>query len=341
MSAGVGAAIERAWYTGNPLLWLLLPLSALFWLISSLRRKGYQLGILKAYRPRARVIVVGNISVGGNGKTPVVIALAEHYKKQGRQVGVVSRGYGGKCNTFPYRVRHDDPADKTGDEPLLIARRTGLPVVIDPVRARGVKALEALGCTLIICDDGLQHYALARDVEIVVMDNRQCGNGKLMPMGPLREGRWRLNTVDVIVHNSGSEEPVLLDDVTTPQVAMTLSGGKLVNVNAPAESRTLTSLGATPCIAIAGIGNPARFFSQLSGQGVVLSDTMAFADHHQFVDDDIPDGLVLMTEKDAVKMHGIAHDNCWYLPVEADLPPLFYQQIDAALSMARDDKEPS
>ncbi|WP_332308831.1 tetraacyldisaccharide 4'-kinase [Salinimonas marina] len=195
--------LERAWYRRRWWLWLLWPLTMLFAVLSASRRYLFKAGFKTSARPDGCfIIIVGNISVGGNGKTPVVIELAEYLHKQGLRPGILSRGYGGSATAFPHTVRSQDSAAKVGDEPQLMAVRTGLPVVIDPVRARGAQWLsEKHQCNVIICDDGLQHYALQRDMEIVVMDERRFGNGRLLPMGPLREGVWRLDTVDLILHN--------------------------------------------------------------------------------------------------------------------------------------------
>lgn len=327
--------LVKRWYSNSLLVWLLFPFSLLFGFITSVRRTAYVLGIKKVFRPTAKVIVVGNISVGGNGKTPVVLALSRYYKAKGVRVGILSRGYGGKSSYYPRQVTLNDDAAEVGDEPRLLAIRSKVPVVIDPIRRRGAAYLSnELHCDLIICDDGLQHYALARDVEIVVMDERLVGNGYLMPMGPLREGVWRLKTVDAVVHNRSDNTLPPLDIKPTKQYAMQLQPGSFSSVVNPEVTVTKAELAKHPLVAMAGIGSPERFFSQLAEMGMRLQRTVAFPDHHQFHRDEIPPGHVIMTEKDAVKVTDFAHANCWYLPVSAHIDPAFYAQINNKLAAA-------
>ena len=330
------STLERAWYQRRWWLWFLWPLSMLFAILSASRRYLFKAGFKSSARPDGCfIIVVGNISVGGNGKTPVVIELAEYLQKQGLTPGILSRGYGGSATSFPHTVHHRDSAALVGDEPHLMAMRTGQPVVIDPVRARGAKCLrEQHQCDVIICDDGLQHYALQRDMEIVVMDERRFGNGRLLPMGPLREGVWRLDTVDLILHNVQQFESARLLGVATAQYPMQLAPGQVVSVADPTVSFTLEEFVARqlPVHALAGIGNPQRFFDQLEGLGIRTQTQTPFADHYQYSKQDIPDGPVIMTEKDAVKVAPFAHSDCWYLKVSAHLPAAFYHQLDTKLS---------
>lgn len=328
--------LSQQWYRGHPLFWVLWPLSLLFSLVSWLRRVAFKWGLKSVTRVDAEVIVVGNISVGGNGKTPTVIALATHYQRAGRKVGILSRGYGGSTREFPRQVLAGDDPATVGDEPLLMATRTGLPVVIDPKRGRGAHYLvRELRCDLIICDDGLQHYALARDAEVVVMDERRWGSGHLLPMGPLREGRWRLNRVDAVIHNTSSASPVTAPGVDVLQVNMSLQAGKAINIKHPQQQVSLSHWPAGPVTAMAGIGNPQRFFDQLAVMGLATSEQISFNDHHAFSLQDIPEGRVIMTEKDAVKVTALAHDDCWFLPVTATLPDEFFAHIDAVLKKAK------
>lgn len=321
------------WYFGHPLVWLLSPLALLFYFVSALRRLLFKVGVKKAYKASAPVIVVGNISVGGNGKTPVVLALADYYQKQGAKVGILSRGYGAKSPFYPRLVNGEDDASEVGDEPRLLAIRSQCDVVIDPVRARGAAYLsDELLCDLIICDDGLQHYALHRDVEIVVMDDRKVGSGFLLPMGPLREGQWRLNTVDALIHNSRSMPT--FNNAVAPQYLMTLVAGDFTCVANRVKTTTLEEIKRVPCSAIAGIGSPQRFFSQLREMGIQLSSATPLADHHAITPSDISDGRVLMTEKDAVKAASFAHDDCWFLPVTAHLAPDFFNLVNVKLAKA-------
>ncbi|GGW87852.1 tetraacyldisaccharide 4'-kinase [Alteromonas halophila] len=329
------ASLSQRWYQGHPLLWLLWPLSMLFALLSAARRLAYRLNIIPVTSVTADVIVVGNISVGGNGKTPLVIALASHFREKGRRVGILSRGYGGNNSTFPRQVLPGDDARDVGDEPLLMATRTGVPVVIDPKRARGARFLvDSLQCDIIICDDGLQHYALARDAEVVVMDERRWGSGHLLPMGPLREGRWRLNKVDAVVHNTARDEGPYLPQITSMQVSMHLEAGRAINVKYPQQTAPVSELHSEPVTALAGIGNPDRFFRQLETMGLAADEQIRFNDHHVFSREDIPQGRVIMTEKDAVKVTALAHDDCWFLPVTAALPTDFYTHIASVLENA-------
>lgn len=321
------------WYHGHPLQWLLLPFTLLFWLMSGIRRVLFRTGIKKALAVDAFVIVVGNISVGGNGKTPVVLALAEYLSSQGLKVGILSRGYGATSPYYPRVVSATDPASEVGDEPRLLSIRSGVPVIIDPVRSRGAKYLtEELQCDVIVCDDGLQHYALKRDMELVVMDGRKTGNGWLLPMGPLREGIWRLKTVDAIIHNVNSSDQSDILDGVPPEFTMALSPCDFRNVRAP--DKTCSADAFTRPHALAGIGDPERFFVQLKAMGISLSSSEAFGDHHPFSRSDIPEGEVIMTEKDAVKVQSFVHDDCWYLPVKAKLAEDFYQLLYERLACA-------
>lgn len=310
------SAIESSWYKNNGWSRLLLPLSWLFWLLSTLRRKAYQSGISKQLSPGAPVIVVGNITVGGNGKTPLVIYLSQFLKQQGYRPGIISRGYGGRALTYPMTVNVDSDPEHCGDEPLFMRQRVNCPVVVDPDRVRGAtKLVQEHNCNLIICDDGLQHYRLQRDIEIAVVDGqRRQGNNLLLPAGPLREGAWRLKEVDFVVLNGGN--------LKKHEYLMSLEPARLVNVKYKNQSQSLASLCGN-ITAVAGIGNPQRYFDLLQSKGVKLSRTIAFPDHHQFSESDFPDGTVLMTEKDAVKCANFAKDNWWYLPVSAKLTDEF------------------
>ena len=315
------------------MVWLLAPLALLFYFVSAIRRLMFNMGIKKVFRANVPVVVVGNISVGGNGKTPVVLALAEYYQSQGIKVGILSRGYGAKSPTYPRLVNGEDDASEVGDEPRLLAIRSQCDVVIDPMRARGAAYLsDELHCDLIICDDGLQHYTLHRDVEVVVMDDRKVGSGYLLPMGPLREGQWRLSTVDALVHNSRSMPT--FGNAVAPQYLMTLVAGDFTSVSNRVKTSPLEEIQKKPCSAIAGIGSPQRFFSQLEEMGIKLSSTTPLTDHHAFSPSDIPSGRVLMTEKDAVKAASFAHDDCWFLPVTAHLAPDFFNLVNVKLANA-------
>lgn len=325
--------LVRQWHKGAWWVWLLSPLVVLFWCVSHIRRLAYRFGIKQSTRVNASVIVVGNISVGGNGKTPVVLALAQYFSNKGKRVGILSRGYGGKSDAYPKHVSETDSPEEVGDEPRLLAIRSGVPVVVDPLRARGAQFLcDELHCDIIICDDGLQHYALARDVELVVMDERLVGSGFLMPMGPLREGRWRLATVDGIIHNRKDGAPPQLESGSTPQFMMSLDAEQPTSVMNSSEKINLAYFEGKSVTALAGIGAPERFFSQLNALGIHLEKTCPYPDHYRFSQEDIPSGTVLMTEKDAVKVTGFAHDDCWFLPVTANIDETLFTLIENKLN---------
>jgi tetraacyldisaccharide 4'-kinase len=330
--------IDNIWYSPRwyhwPAIILLLSLTALFWLLSVLRRMLFRLNIKPSVDIPVPVIVVGNISVGGNGKTPLVVYLATRLRQQGYHPGVLSRGYGGKNACYPMTVEQSSKVAVVGDEAILMRQHINCPLVVDPVLPRGaLELVDTHKCNVIICDDGLQHYALNRDIEIVVMDGqRRCGNNMLLPAGPLREGSWRLDTVDFLVLNGGL--------VSKGEYLMSLEAGKLINVKHPNKSLSISSL-TSPATALAAIGNPQRFFSLLQKKQVKIKNQISFVDHHAFSKEDIPSGLVIMTEKDAVKCTQIAHDDCWYLPVSASLTSQFESQLLQKLKQVVADKKQS
>lgn len=307
--------IARIWSGESPLWLLLLPLSWLYGLVSGLVRLSYRLGLKKRWRAPVPVVVVGNLTAGGNGKTPVVIWLVEQLQKQGIRVGVVSRGYGGKAESYPLLLNAQTPTAQAGDEPVLIFQRTGAPVAVSPDRAGAVKALLAAHpLQLIITDDGLQHYRLARDKEIVVVDGvRRFGNGWWLPAGPMRERASRLKSVDAVITNGGTAHDGEIPMRLQPGLAVNLSTG---------ERRPLTEL--RNAVAMAGIGHPPRFFATLENGGLHPVKTVALADHQALKEADVqaltvPGQTLIMTEKDAVKCRAFAQDNWWYLPVDAEL----------------------
>ncbi|MCC4263912.1 tetraacyldisaccharide 4'-kinase [Oceanimonas baumannii] len=312
----------QAWYRNARWLWLLWPLSVLFGVISGLRRRLFSLGLKRAYRAPVPVIVVGNLTVGGNGKTPMVVWLVEWLRTQGYTPGVISRGYGGRSEQYPLVLNGNTTAAQAGDEPVLIYRRTGCPVVVGPKRAEAAARLASLGADIIISDDGLQHYALSRDIELVVVDGkRRYGNGHLLPMGPLREGEWRLAGVDAIINNGGPAGP--------GEYLMTLTPGALQPVTGQGE----VPQSGSKVHALAGIGHPPRFFSTLETLGFILDKQVALADHQAMVPEqlaELGDKPLLITEKDAVKWPG-GHDQCWYLPVRATLPTEFEHMLSNRL----------
>lgn len=307
--------IARIWSGESPLWLLLLPLSWLYGLVSGLIRLSYKVGLKRAWRAPVPVVVVGNLTAGGNGKTPVVIWLVEQLKKRGIRVGVVSRGYGGKAETYPLLLTADTTTAEAGDEPVLIFQRTGAPVAVSPVRSEAVQALLTQAqVQIVITDDGLQHYALARDKEIVVIDGvRRFGNGWWLPAGPMRERAARLRSVDAVIVNGGTAQPGEIPMQLRPSQAINLLTG---------ERRDVTQL--NNLVAMAGIGHPPRFFSTLEACGARLINTVALADHQALSLEQVSalteaGQTLIMTEKDAVKCRAFARESWWYLPVDAEL----------------------
>jgi tetraacyldisaccharide 4'-kinase len=282
--------------------------------------------LLARVRASVPVIVVGNVTAGGTGKTPLTIALVEALRTRGFKPGVVSRGYGGSARE-PMRVdARSDPA-VAGDEACLIARATGAPVAIGRDRAATARLLTANDhVDVIVADDGLQHYGLCRDVEICVIDGeRRFGNGRLLPAGPLREPANRVRECDFIVCNGGAP--------AAGEIAMVLAGDEAVALAQPERRSALREFAGKRVHAIAGIGNPARFFAGLRAAGIDVAEH-AFADHEVYApadiryDDDLP---VLMTEKDAVKCAGFADSRHWFVPVQAQLPQAFFDAVAARI----------
>lgn len=315
--------IARIWSGESPLWRLLLPLSWLYGLVSGLIRLSYRLGLKKAWRAPVPVVVVGNLTAGGNGKTPVVIWLVEQLQQRGIRVGVVSRGYGGKAASYPLLLGASTSTAEAGDEPVLIFQRTGAPVAVSPVRSDAVCALLAAhDLQLIVTDDGLQHYKLARDKEIVVIDGvRRFGNGWWLPAGPMRERASRLQSVDAIIVNGGVAR--------TGEIPMQLRPGLAVNLLS-GERRDVASFDNV--VAMAGIGHPPRFFATLESCGVQPVNTVALADHQALTQASVSalvtaQQTLLMTEKDAVKCRGFADANWWYLPVDAIMADERAQQL--------------
>lgn len=318
--------IERIWSGKSPLYLLLLPLAWLYGLVSGAIRLCYRLGLKKSWRAPVPVVVVGNLTAGGNGKTPVVIWLVEQLQQRGIRVGVVSRGYGGKAEHYPLLLDDNTTTFQAGDEPVLIYLRTGAAVAVAPRRSEAVQMLvEKAQPQLIITDDGLQHYALARDKEIVVVDGiRRFGNGWWLPAGPMRERTGRLASVDAVITNGGEAQP--------GEISMTLQPNDAVNL-LTGERRPVHTL--ENVVAMAGIGHPPRFFATLQQCGLTPMKTVSLADHQALSENDVvklvqPGQTLLMTEKDAVKCRAFAtgHDNWWFLPVNAHLAQ---PQADALL----------
>jgi tetraacyldisaccharide 4'-kinase len=310
------AMIDRIWFGGTWWYWLLLPFSWLYGLVSALIKASYRRGWRKTSRFPLPVVVVGNLTAGGNGKTPVVLWLVTQLQQRGWRVGVVSRGYGGRAERYPLLLDDKTHPRQAGDEPVLIFQRTGAPVAVSPSRVDAVKALlKQQPLDVVITDDGLQHYALARDIEWVVIDGeRRFGNGWWLPAGPMRERASRLKSVSAIITNGGRALP--------GEVSMRLLAGEAVNL-VSGQTRKVESL--SQVVAMAGIGHPPRFFATLRAQGVEPVREVSFADHQSYRREQLsvltsPGQVLVMTEKDAVKCREFAQENWWYIPVNARLP---------------------
>lgn len=309
--------IHRVWYEGAAFGWILLPLGGLYRLIAAARRFSYRKGVLKNCRVSVPVIVVGNITAGGTGKTPVVIWLAGELRSRNFSPGIVSRGYGGSGAGSPTRVDNNSPAHVVGDEPVLLARRSACPVVVDSNRVRAAAMLTGHGVDVIIADDGLQHYRLFRDYEICVIDGaRGLGNRRMLPAGPLREPPQRLAEVDQVLLNGAAQGLATPGIIEQTAIEFELAATDACRLNGSA-SRPLEGFHGKTVHAVAGIGNPARFFDLLRAAGIQVIEH-AFSDHAPLAMKDVDFGddfEVLMTEKDAVKLDSDVDDKYWYVPV--------------------------
>ena len=323
-------ALQEIWYGGRAPGLSLRLLSIIFGAVSDLRRRLYGWKILPRVRLRMPVIVVGNITVGGTGKTPLVIALVAALRERGWKPGVVSRGYAGASRGV-IRVDADSDAAMVGDEAKLIFESADVPVMVGRDRvAAGQALIEAADVNVIIADDGLQHYRLMRDVEICVIDGqRRFGNGRLLPAGPLREDEHRLERVDFRVCNG--------DGAETGEVPMRLVADHAVALVDSAHRNPLSAFAGRRVHAVAGIGNPSRFFASLRVLGMDVIEH-PFADHHAFASTDLDfgdDAPIMMTDKDAMKCGKFASDNVWRVPVRTELPPSFFDQVHASLNRNR------
>jgi tetraacyldisaccharide 4'-kinase len=300
------------WYKDPFIGVFLMPLGFLFSDFVKFRKFLYRFGVLKRHTLPVPVIVIGNITVGGTGKTPLIIWLAQLLKNDGFKPGIISRGYGGQAEVWPQWVAENSTAELVGDEALLIAKQADCPMAVSPIRADAARLLlDKSDCNVILSDDGLQHYALNRDIEIAVIDGeRRFGNGYCLPAGPLREPIERLQSVDFIVVNGEKSED--------NEFSMQIAGNTAVNL-VSGQQKPLQAFSTTNCHALAGIGNPDRFFKLLESAGLACK-THSFPDHYKFQPSDIsfPDSEpVLMTEKDAVKCMAFAGGQHWYVPVKA------------------------
>lgn len=318
--------LTSRWYRPSLLSWLLRPLSWLYRGITVLRYQAYRVGIFKQNALPVPVIVVGNITVGGTGKTPFVIWLADYLQQRGWRPGIISRGYGGHAEQYPYTVKPHSKAAVTGDEPLLIYQRTRCPVVVAPDRlAAGKQLLDESSCDVIIADDGLQHYRLQRDIEIVIVDaQRGLGNQACLPAGPLREPKKRLQSVHFVVYHGEQH---------ATRFGMQLRIQQAIQLTRPNHTIPLQSFSSATVHAVAGIGHPQRFFQQLQQLGLTIIPH-AFADHHDYTAADFQFSEaypILMTEKDAVKCQDFATADMWFVPADAIVSPSLGPQIEQKL----------
>lgn len=316
------ATLQRAWLRRGPLAWLLFPLSLVYGALRAVHQELYATGLRRRERLPVPVVVVGNVVAGGAGKTPVVLAILEHLRERGLRAAVVSRGYG-RSETGCVEVLPEEEADRAGDEPLLLRRHAGVPVFVAPRRAdAGQALLRAYPQTqVIVSDDGLQHHALVRDIEICVFDARATGNGWLLPAGPLREP-W----------------PRRVDLVLRPEEAAAIPGHAIQRslaaeaVRADGSRRALDAFRGEPVHALAGIAQPEAFFAMLRAAGLTLAATQALPDHHDFADAQLlpPDATLLCTEKDAVKLWR-ARPDAWCVPLEVTIADAFWHALDRLL----------
>lgn len=312
--------LERLWYRPPRLAYILLPFAVLYRLVDGVRRWLYRAGVLERTRLPVAVVIVGNLSAGGTGKTPLVQWLARRLAQTGRTPAIVCRSYAASA-TAPAHVRRDDDPSIRGDEAVLLAATLPFPVWSGPDRGAAARALVGAHPEVdtLLCDDGLQHHALERDVEIVVVDAaRGFGNGLPLPAGPLREPLSRLHRVDAIVVNGEQAVAALPTDV--PCFAMTLQGARLRNLAEPDRVAAATAFQHKRLVAVAGIGNPARFFAHLRGLGLTF-DAQPFPDHHRFRAEDLnfPNAdAIVMTEKDGIKCAAFASARIWTLAVAAE-----------------------
>jgi tetraacyldisaccharide 4'-kinase len=306
----------KFWARRGAIAWLLWPLSVVFRFLVLARRILYWIRVFKSTHPGIPVIVVGNLTVGGSGKTPLVIWIAELLKSKGWSPGIVSRGYGARI-TEPRAATVAAEAAEVGDEPILLSRRSGCPVWVGADRVQVAARLRTAHeeVNVLVLDDGLQHYAMRRDLEIAVVDARGFGNGFLLPAGPLREPRSRLRGVDAVVSHASAIKGF----------AMALQGDMVHRMTDARERQPLKAFAGQRVHAVAGIGDPNRFFLHLGKAGLKVVPH-PFPDHHPFTARDLEfgdDAPVLLTEKDAVKLRSVARPGWWVLPVSAQLDPAF------------------
>lgn len=315
--------LENIWYRGASGTFLLKPLESIYRLLAYLNKRS---GLKQQVDHTVPVIVVGNISVGGTGKTPLVVYLAELLLKAGYKPGIITRGYGGNSSVWPVQVNSDSDPQVYGDEPVLMAQRSGVAVVAGPDRNADVATLlKQNDVNIVISDDGLQHYKLKRDIEIVVIDGeRGLGNENCLPAGPLREPKSRLSSCDFVIIN---------ETVASAEYSMQLCAKQIHRLNSQFQ-QPLSEWQGREIHAVTGIGNPPRFFEMLESFGLTIK-RHAFPDHHAFSRADIEfadENPVVMTEKDAVKCRSFARDYHWYIPVSASVSSAFGENLLALIN---------
>lgn len=324
MRAGWQQRLEARWYAARPAPLPLRPVAALYGALTAARRGLYARGLLPSLRLAAPVIVVGNLTAGGAGKTPATLAIAAWLRGQGRRPGVMSRGHGRRDRSARMVHVDDAPAD-VGDEPLLYAA-AGLPVAVAPRRVDAGRLLLAAGCDILLADDGLQHYRLARDIEVLVVDGRRrFGNGALLPAGPLREPLRRGQRCDLVLANGGEPQP--------GEFALELRIEQAHGLQDPGEMLPLSRFVGQAVHAVAGIGDPGRFFAALRGCGLTVIEH-PFPDHHPFQPEDLafsPPAPLLMTAKDAVKCRDFARPGWYQVPAEPVVEPAFFDALATLL----------
>ena len=328
--------IQRVWYRGGTGYWFLLPLSAIYWLVTALRRFAYRIGLRHTEVLDVPVIVIGNLTAGGTGKTPATLWLAQALSERGFRPGIVSRGYGGSKSTSPMRVDGASDPAVVGDEPVLLARRSACAVAVDRDRVRAARMLVDDGADLIIADDGLQHLRLGRDYEICVVDGqRWLGNRLLLPAGPLREPASRLQQVDQVLVNGATREPGQTA-IEQNAIRFDLVARDVARLNG-SLARPIERFAGTTVHGVAAIGNPLRFFDMLRGHGMQVIEHV-FPDHAALSVTELSFGdefEILMTEKDAVKLGTRVGDKYWYVPVDvtmdAALAGPWLEQIDSRM----------
>ena len=321
------------WYTDYFLGIWLVPFSMLYIDSVRFRRYLYRIGVRKTSKLTVPIIIIGNITVGGTGKTPLVLWLAQYLKEQGFHPGIISRGYGGNATQWPQRVDPSSDPHQVGDEAVMIAKKSSCPIAVGPLRVESAQLLiKDANCDVILSDDGLQHYALGRDIEIIVIDGqRRFGNSYFLPAGPLREPISRIQEVDLVICNGPAEEE--------NEFSMEIQGEEAINLKTQ-ESKKLSAFKNQFCHAIAGIGNPQRFFDLLQEKDIDFK-AHYFRDHHDFQAKDIEfkdSAPVLMTEKDAVKCTTFATEKHWYVPVYAKPQQAFINQLMVLINKIKSEK---